>query len=197
MPKSSHIHYYDEIQQGTEEWQKLKDAKFSGSNAYKLLTSFGAGKHAMGSISEWGGNFATQRGHTLEDEAIELYNLVKGVTVKHTGLVTNDKYPFCVYSPDGYLPRRTIEVKCFFPKKHLETIKYIDLKIKAQCYFGQMILEKGGTDLILYCPKPKNWIDEIDGEFPVPVDKMLYIVRLPKDDAIINNFKRIVQAYNG
>lgn len=193
----SHIHYYDEIIQGTPEWKKLKEAKFSGSNAYKLLTSFGAGTHAMGGLSEWGGNFSTQRGHTLETEAIELYNRIKGVTVQHTGLVTNDKYPYCVYSPDGYLPRKTIEVKSFLPKMHLATIKYIDLKIKAQCYFGQLILEKPSTDLILYCPKPKHWVDSIDGEWPVPVDKMLYIVRIPAEKAILDNFKRIIGAYSG
>ena len=155
MPKSSHIHYYDNVEQGTPEWLELRNAKFTGSNAHLLLTSFGAGSWAQSQDTSWSGNFSTKRGHYLEDKAIELYERVTDSKVKHTGCVTNDDYPNCLYSPDGYQEDRVIEVKCFSPEVHLKTIDAIEnytlhgVKILAQCHFGQMILEKDLTDFLI------------------------------------------------
>lgn len=187
MPKlkRSSLTYHDEIEQGSPEWLQFREYKFTGSNAYKLLTSFGAGSWAMSSNEAWTGNFHTKRGHLLETEAIELYEQIKNVKCSFTGFVTNTKYPNCLYSPDGYLPDRTIEVKCFSVKEHLKTIENPSVKILAQCHFGQILLERPKTDLILYNPS-----DE------VPVDKKLVIITIRKDKDIHNNFKGIIKAYN-
>lgn len=175
--KSDHIHYYDSLEQGSPEWLAKRENKISGSTAYKLL---GKGIPSLNSFntsdSKFEGNFATKRGHLLEDEAIELYEAINGVEVLKTGLVTNDKYPNAIYSPDGYLEDRTIEVKCFLPKAHLEAVKRPSLKILAQCHFGQIILEKPLTDLILYCPK-----DEIS------LDDKFVVKQIPKQEKIHNN----------
>ena len=180
MPKkqqNNYIHYYDDLVQGREEWLAIRENKISGSTAHKLL---GKGIPSLNSFnssdSNFGGNFATKRGHLLEDEAIELYEAIKGVKVLKTGLVTNDKYPLAIYSPDGYLEDRTIEVKCFLPKAHLEAIKRPSLKILAQCYFGQIILEKNLTDLILYCPK-----DELT------LEQKFVVITIDKKEKIHNN----------
>lgn len=171
------IHYYDSIIQGSEEWLKLRENKISGSTAYKLL---GKGVPSLNSFnssdSNFGGNFATKRGHLLEDEAIELYEAINGVKVLKTGLVTNDKYPRAIYSPDGYLEDRIIEVKCFLPKAHLEAVNRPNKKILAQCHFGQIILEKNLTDLVLYCPK-----DEI------PLEKKFVVKSIEKKNKIHTN----------
>lgn len=188
MPKrkvSRSVTYHD-VEQGSDEWLKLRENKFTGSNAAKLLTSFGAGSHAMAGLDNFAGNFHTKRGHLLENEAIELYEQIRNVQVHHTGFVTNSKYENCLYSPDGFLPDRSIEVKCFSPKKHLETIKYQSLEILAQVHFGQLIMEKALTDLILYCPKPE-----------IPVEQMLVIIPIKRNKDIQDNFKRIIKAYNG
>jgi hypothetical protein len=195
MANKKHIIYHD-IEQGSEEWNKGRHGNFTGSNAYKLLSTFGAGSHAMSVESFFGGNFHTERGHILEDEAIELYNEIYGVSVQFTGFVTNNKYPNCLYSPDGYLDDKIIEVKCFSPKKHLELIKNPKLEVLAQCHFGQLILEKNLTHLVAYCPKPKNWNDEQDGEWLVPLDKMFVVIPIKRDKDIQNNFKRIIKEYH-
>jgi hypothetical protein len=170
LSNSEHIHYHDNIEQGTDEWLALRENKISGSTAYKLLGKGVPSLKSFNSASEntFTGNYATRRGHMLEPEAIELYEEIHGVKVQHTGLVTNDKYPNAVYSPDGYLDDRTIEVKCFLPKNHLATIKRQDLKILAQCYFGQVILEKDSTDLILYCPKDEIELKDKYVEIQIP-----------------------------
>lgn len=192
--KNSHIQYHN-VEQGSAEWLRLRENQFTGSNAYKLLTSFGAGSWAKSTPSEFKGNFYTKRGHLLEDRAIELYERIRDCKVDHTGFVTNSKIKGCLYSPDGFRPDRTIEVKCFKPENHLEAIKYQSLSIKAQVYFGQLIMEKPLTDLILYCPKPKEWDEKKQGVWPVPVDKMLVIITIERDPAIERNFKRIIKAY--
>lgn len=184
--KNSHIHYHDDIEQGTDKWKEQRKFKITGSTAYRLLgkvlprlSTFNNGE------STFTGNFATRRGQLLEPEAVGLYEQIKGVKVLHTGFVTNDKYPNCLYSPDGYLDDRTIEVKCFYPKHHLEAIVKPDTHILAQCYFGQIILEKPLTDLIFYCPKNE-----------IPVEKMLVIKSIPAKDKVHANIIRRIEAVN-
>lgn len=184
-PNSSHVVYYDDLEQGSETWKMLRENQFTGSNAYKLLTSFGAGTWAMANDTGFTGNFYTRRGHLLEDQAIELYERIKGVTVGHTGFVTNAKYPNCLYSPDGFLPDRTIEVKAFSVNKHLQAIKNPSIAIKAQCHFGQLILEKKLTDLILFNPSKE-----------LPPEQRLVIITIKHDKDIQNNFKRIIREYH-
>lgn len=187
MPKkqpqlNSHIHYYDDLEQGTPEWHALRKNKISGSTAYKLLGNGVPSLKSFNNESTFNGNFATKRGHLLEDEAIELYEAINNVKVMRTGMVTNDKYVYAIYSPDGYLTDRTLEVKCFLPKAHLEAVARPNVKILAQCHFGQLILEKDLTDLILYCPKPE-----------IPLEKKFVVKQIPKKQAIQDNMIRTME----
>lgn len=169
--------YHDSILQGTPEWHEARVNKITGSTAYKLLGRAVPTLRSFNSAtSTFTGNAATERGHLLEPEAIELYEAVYDVKVQHAGFVTNDKYPNCLYSPDGYLDDRVVEVKCFMPKNHLITVKKPDIKILAQCYFGQIILEKDLTDLVLYCPK-----DEVE------LDKKFVVIPVPKKEKVHAN----------
>lgn len=181
---NSHIIYHD-VEQGSPEWLKLRESQFTGSNAYKLLTSFGAGSWAQSQDSGWTGNFHTKRGHLLETEAIELYERIRGVKVNHTGFVTNSKLPNCLYSPDGFLDDRTIEVKCFSVKAHLAAVKALKLEVLAQVHFGQLVMEKPLTDVILYNPSPE-----------VPLELKLVIIPVKRSRDIHSNFKRIIKTYN-
>lgn len=183
--KKSNLTYHDEIGQGSPEWLQFREYKFTGSNADKLLTSFGAGSWAMAGIGNFTGNFHTRRGHLLEKEALELYEQITGVKCDYTGFVTNSKYPNCLYSPDAYRQDRTVEVKCFSVKEHLKAIKNPSVKILAQCHFGQIIMERNKTDLVLYNPS-----DE------VPIEKKLVILTINRDTRIHDNFKGKIKDYN-
>lgn len=182
MPRSntkqpSDVHYHD-VEQGSEEWHAGRASKISGSTAHKLLGKGVPSLNSFNQESTFTGNFATKRGHLLETEALELYEAIHNVKVQHAGYVTNDNYPNCIYSPDGYLDDRTIEVKCFLPANHLATLKRRDIKILAQCHFGQLILDKDLTDLVLYCPK-----DEI------PLEQKYVEIQIEKNERIRNNMK--------
>ncbi len=181
MPKKPEITYYDNLEQGSEEWHKIRANRYTGSKASELLSSFGAKGYKFDN-SFFGGNFFTDRGHLLEPEAIDLYNTIKDTIVQTTGFVTNSLYPNAGYSPDGYLPDKTIEVKCFGLEKHLACAKRLPLEILAQCHFGQLILNKKLTHLVLYCPKAS-------------ADKALIIIPIKYSKVIQDNFKRILKEY--
>lgn len=147
-----------DVLQGSPEWLAARENMYTGSNAYKLLTSFGAGDHAKAVHSEFKGNFHTMRGHLLEDEAIELYEAITNTKVSHIGYITNDFYNNCLYSPDGFTDSHLIEVKCFSEKPHMElwnakSTLEIPLKILAQIYYGMMITEKRKARLVIYNPR--------------------------------------------
>lgn len=192
MPKqkkqlNNHIHFHDNIEQGTEEWLELRKNKVTGSMALPFLKTKNPKYYEFPKDYGFTGNKYTRRGHRLEPEAIELYEQIRGVKVKHTGFVTNDLYPGAGYSPDGYLDDRTIEVKSFMPKHHLAAIKRPDLSTLAQCYFGQLVLEKDKTDLLYYCPRAE-----------VAIEDQLVIKDIKKNQKVIDNIKnRLAQFWEG
>lgn len=172
-----HVH---EITQGTDDWHKIREGKFTGSTAYKLLGSFGASEYARARQSSFAGNYYTKRGHVLEDEAIELYEQIQKTTVDRPGFVTNDLYPECGYSPDGIDGQYLLEVKCFGEKPHMEILgNGIPVKILAQIHFGMLICEKKLARLILYNPE-------------LEAREAFWIIDVPFSRNINNNFKRIL-----
>lgn len=156
-----------DVEQGTDAWQELRAKLYTGSNADKLFSYSGQVKivdgvvsaYALTEITGFGGNFFTERGHMLEDEAIDLYQQIKkntGIRFANghkVGFVTNSKYPSCGYSPDDLYHDRTIECKAFNEVKHMKMYGGdIPLKVLAQCYFGMIICGVKICDLIIYNP---------------------------------------------
>jgi hypothetical protein len=188
------ITYHDDVDQGSEEWLKKREQMYTGSNADKLLTSPQSviiengkiTKYAHAGISEFKGNFWTKRGHLLEDEAIELYELIKGVTVRKTGYITNSDYPGCMTSPDGIDDDWYLEVKSFDAPAHRKILNGdISFKILAQIHYGMLIAGKKKARLLAYCPKR----DEEGKPLFEPKDQ-LKIIDIYADEDIENNFKR-------
>lgn len=163
------------VEQNSEDWLGMRQGLITASNAVILLKKGkNAAKGANG--SDTGTNFWCERGHILEDEAIEIYEEVTGQKVERVGFVTNSKYPECGYSPDGW-GKRLIEVKCFKADKHLECIKDIPIPVYCQIQFGMMIAEQDQIDVIFYNP------DIEDSK------QCFKIVTVDKDEKIINKFK--------
>lgn len=168
---------YHNVQQGTKEWHKLREQKITASNAYILLTKdLRSAIQANG--KSFNGNYHTDRGHKLEEEAIELFQDITGYKVQRIGFITNDKYPSCGYSPDGILDDAVVEVKAFNEKNHLDNIDDLSFKIVAQVQFGMMIAEKNKAVVLLYNPE----VDDID--------KCLITHVVGSDEKIIKNFER-------
>jgi hypothetical protein len=69
------------LEQNTKEWLQSRENKVTGSNAILLLT--GDYQAALEANSKtFNGNFWTQRGHILEDEAVEIYNAIYNMKIK-------------------------------------------------------------------------------------------------------------------
>lgn len=169
------------VEQGTEEWHAAREGKFTGSNAYKLLGSFGATEYAKAIQSGFKGNFYTKRGHILEDEAIELYEAIYATKVQRPGFVTNSDYSDCLYSPDGVDGETLVEVKCFNEKGHREMLNgQVPLKIMAQTHFGILITELKRIRLVIYNPE-------------LAAEEAFKAIDIPVNLAIVDNFKRILK----
>lgn len=174
-----------DLEQGTPEWHKIRQGKYTGSNASKLL-KFGAIEYARTEATSFGGNFYTKRGHILEEEAIELYDEIYSRSALRPGFITNSAYPACGYSPDGIdgdladASTILLEVKCFNEKKHLAIAKgEIPIEILAQIHFGLLICNLKKARLILYNP-------DLDAQ------QALKIIDIRHNRNIQSNFKRIL-----
>jgi hypothetical protein len=177
------ITVHDEVIQGSHEWDHLRAGLYTGSNAHKLL-KYGAIEYARTETSTFKGNYYTKRGHLLEDEAIELYEAIKKVKVPRPGFITNDEFPDCGFSPDGFPDEPIIECKAFNEKKHLSIYNGdIPLEVMAQIQFGLMICERPLAHLLIYNPELE----------PKLAFKIIEIKYNPK---VGNNFKRILKGQN-
>lgn len=156
------FHY---VEQGSEQWKIDRDGFYTGSNADKLLGSFGASEYAKAVNGSFSGNFWTRRGHLLEDEAVELYETITNTKIDRdenevkVGYIKNSKYPKSLYSPDGVPPIPILEIKCFNVDKHLELVRAkteddIPRKIRAQIHYGLTISERPYAHLVPYNPSP-------------------------------------------
>lgn len=169
-----------QVQQGSPEWHELRANRITASNAWVLLQK-GVKSAVNGSGGENGGGFWAQRGHILEEEAIEIYEAVFNTEVGRIGFITNTDFPHCGYSPDGFddIP---LEVKCFKAEKHLACLKELPTEVICQVQFGMMISETERAIVILYNPD----IEDSDLCFKT--------IEVARDERIISSFKRKLEA---
>lgn len=172
--------------QGSPEWLALRVGMYTGSNAHKLLGSFGASEYAKAVQSSFKGNYWTKRGHILEDEAISLYEQITRVQIQRdengvkVGFIKNTDYPTCLYSPDGVTSKPLIEVKCFDVPQHIKLLSGdIDIKILAQIHFGLLISGRPYAHLVAYNPE-------------LEANRAFKIITIESSKAIHDNFKRIL-----
>lgn len=174
-----------DVEQGSEEWHALREGLYTGNGADKLL-KFGTIDYALSHTNGFKGTFWTERGHLLETQAISIYGRIRGITVPSMGFVTNDKYPDCGYSPDGWPGDALPEVKSFDEEHHMQlirakTINDIPFKILAQVYFGLFITELPVAHLMPYNPKMKK------------VEDRFKIIEIRPKRSITANFRRILR----
>lgn len=142
-----------QVKQNSPEWLELRRSHVTGSNADILLTR-GLDAALRANANNFNGNYFTQRGHILEDEAIEIYEAIHDCKVERPGFIINDNWPSAGCSPDGLDDIYLIEVKAFAEKKHLEIVDEdsIPFKIMAQLQWNMMICELDIARLVLYNP---------------------------------------------
>lgn len=122
---------FKNIEQGTEDWFRIKWGKIGGSNAHGLL--IGSEKLETKIISEHLEPFELdvdsftspemQRGIELEPEAAKAVALKLDLQLDQVGWIQNEVHKILGISPDRLTPDRKIgiEIKCPQKERHTET----------------------------------------------------------------------------
>jgi len=178
-----------DIEQGTEEWHKIRSFSCGGTGAYDVIRN---GFHPNNlKESKLGGfcSYAMQRGHDLEPGARHLFASLKKdeFEVIEVGAIQNIKWPHCHASPDGVLIKDnkiigTCEIKCFLEKHHREILKNgIEMGIKAQLLWNLWLSETEVGYFIAYNPDMED-----------PKDR-LYIEKVVMDERYKNKYEQEVR----
>jgi hypothetical protein len=122
------------IEQNTEEWLESRKRKITGSKLKNVVVLRGL-KRKIGTfqlvadaIGKQPEEFedARERGHRLEQEAVELLEKVTKVKFKQVGMIISDISDDIALSPDAVEDADVItiagEIKCLDNKNHLEAI---------------------------------------------------------------------------
>ena len=176
---------YDDIEQGTEEWLRLRLGVPTTSNFGKIITPTGKkskasttedylnellGQLLAGKLEPQTKSYAMQRGNELEPEAVRYYEHYTGRQCREVGFVTTrDGRIGC--SPDRLIDRDgLLEVKCPMYKQHVKNLRAgkIDSKYIPQVQ-GQMLLTK------------RKWCDWMSYHPDMPAS----IVRVERDEEYI------------
>lgn len=161
-----------DIEQGTDEWLRLRAGMPTASNFKKLITSKGepsktlptyanllaAELFAEKPLNDFEGNQWTDRGSELESDARTRYEFQFDADVEQVGFITDDhKFNGC--SPDGLVgDDGLIEIKCLKTENHVNAILYYKKYGRTppdyiQQTQGQMLIcERDWCDLVFYHP---------------------------------------------
>lgn len=155
------IHHKD-VEQGSEEWKKLRACRFTASNASTIAAS-GAGLETLcremlvSKLSSGKNvNFSsedTERGNELEPLAIGIYEMRTCSKVERVGFIEKDEYVGC--SPDGLIGKvGLIEVKSKKDSNYLKTIltNKADAEHVAQAQHQMMVTQRQWCDIAYYNP---------------------------------------------
>lgn len=175
--------YYNDIEQGTEEWKELRLKFLTGTDAYSLLRGKDPEDILEAKLvgNSFKGTKATRRGHRLEPEAVELLEAIENVTVHHTGFITNSKYPRAGYSPDGLIGEDgLVECKAFAKDRHLSNGERPDIAIVAQIQWGMFVSGRKWAFLVLYNP-------DLDPE------EAIIIKKIERNPVVMERFESLIK----
>lgn len=202
--------YRFDIEQNSEEWEKIKIGMFSASSADKLLSGFDtkgynqliakiAEERITGARCEndqFKGNWSTQRGHELESTARDDYEFRTLSSVQIVGVAIKDNW--CLCSPDGLLSTDKLhQIKCPIFSTQLEYLEKAEKnedirKIIPSNYYKQMQFElfvcsdKVSNVFTSYHPNLKPLDIEIfrDDEMQKEIQKRLILAKIHVRDRI-------------
>lgn len=156
---------YHDVEQGSPEWNELREYLWTGTTAIKLLQD-----KPLPPKSKFTGNWATRRGQALEPIAIAEYERQVGRKVSRPGFVTNTVYKNAGYSPDAIDRRILLENKSFNGQRHEDLVdRKIPLEVLVQIYFGMIITGLRKAKLLAFNPEYEQQLTIID----VPYDKVI------------------------
>jgi hypothetical protein len=186
-----------ELEQGTEAWHLARMGIVTMSELQCLLVNGkGTGGFGAGAITymnqligeritdepadAFQGNRHTERGHSLEPMARELYTERYGLELEQVGIILNHG---AGYSPDSLVGSDgLVEIKTKLPKFQVEVLLggEIPREHAAQCQGGLWISEREWIDFISYCP-----------------GMPLFVKRAYRDEVMIRKISERVRAFHG
>lgn len=153
---------YEELEQGSEEWLRVRLGKFTASDAQAIATN-GRGLETLclekaaeiltNQLPEQYSNEDILRGKELEAEARAAYELKTGSAVRQVGFIETDEMEGC--SPDGLVGEDgLVEIKCKNDKNHLLMLlgQKIDSKYEWQMQMQMLVSGRKWCDFISYNP---------------------------------------------
>ena len=196
------------MEQGTPEWLEIRKLKMTASHAQAIASAkkvhkttkvetVGEGmktyifelladKYSSGEFEHYE-NEHIKRGNELEPQAIAMYELETGYTVKKVGFVEMDENVGC--SPDGDIfdedekpTDGMAEVKCKSDKNHVVQLVQGEKAIEKK-YIWQMMMQ-----MYVY---NKKWCDFI--AFNPNFKQSLFIHRVERDEEMIEKIKEGIE----
>lgn len=166
------------MEQGSEEWRKVRAGKLTGSNA-QAIGNNGKGletlayqtvseKHSSGEF-EFYTNENMERGNELEDAARSIYELENDVEVEQVGFIEYNEFVGC--SPDGLIgDKGAVEIKAHSDAKHVRFI--VEGKIDpAYIWQMQMLLLITGREWCDYVAYNPNYTKSLVVQRVTPDEK--------------------------
>jgi hypothetical protein len=164
---------YKDLEQGTEEWLKVRLGKITGTRLKDVFKSNNLtlvdeliSEMLTGELPEIEfKSAAMERGNELEPEAINEYMTETFNYVQSVGFVESEEFKNVGFSPDGLIANKegkyigAVEVKCPSSKKHIEYIRgnKIPNQYKYQIYsYFLNCLDLDYVDFISYDPRVKS-----------------------------------------
>lgn len=167
-----------DMEQGSEEWHKVRCGVPTSSNFSNIVTTLGirskskekylykiAGEKVIGKAEETYKNAAMERGTLMEPEARKLYEFVTGNKVEEVGFcITEGAFKYGA-SPDGVVGEDgLLEIKCPLVETH---VSYLLKGTLPSAYFqqvqGQMLVTgRKWVDFMSYFPGLKPLIIRVN-----------------------------------
>lgn len=177
-PASGPPRIYRDVVQGTEEWKRLRLGIPTASQFHRIVTPKGAPSKSQEAyrheliaerlLGEEMDDFESKwmtRGKETELEAVNYYELQRGVDVERIGFILNDARTVGA-SPDGLVGDDGLaEIKVCKPSTHVGYLlqdgsAYAEHMIQAQ---GQLwIAQRPWNDLVSYCPGLPSAIHRVE-----------------------------------
>ena len=136
-----------DVEQNSPEWLEARRGKITGTMLSDLYSKRPGHKIGFYEIlaDRLGlardGEDRMERGHRLEQEAIDLYSEKTGKVVDRVGICVSDVNPNIINSPDGLIKEgelytEAVEVKCLSPARHLQAV--IENSIPDEFYLQEL-----------------------------------------------------------
>lgn len=175
MRKDIRIYTTDEIVQGTPEWFRIRELKFTGSRASEvasngkgldtLVTELLASHFSSQQYEEYTGKYKSaemQRGNDYEPMARMVYEFETGNTVREIGFVEDLSRKYVGYSPDGFVTEDGNEDILFEAKNHNDKVFMellitgkVDSKYVKQMQYGMWVTGAKACDYFGFNPNFK------------------------------------------